>query len=184
MCLVASWRILEFHKNAFLRSSIVLKRIAVAELRIGMYIHEFCGSWMDHPFWKGRFLLDNERDLQRVLDSDVHEVWIDVSKGRDVAPGQASQSVAEVEAETEAQLLRRDAGSLAENGAFALCAGGNRTPLTRPCPTRGMTARASALRPAIRSIRFTPDPFPHSETHHVRNGLLRAAAVQQGRLGP
>ena len=108
MCLVASWRILEFNKNAFLRSSIVLKRIAVAELRIGMYIHEFCGSWMDHPFWKGRFLLDNERDLQRVLDSDVHEVWIDVSKGRDVAPGQASQSVAEVEAETEAQLLAAD----------------------------------------------------------------------------
>ena len=86
----------------------MLKRIAVAELRIGMYIHEFCGSWMDHPFWKGRFLLDNERDLQRVLDSDVHEVWIDVSKGRDVAPGQASQSVAEVEAETEAQLLAAD----------------------------------------------------------------------------
>ncbi len=108
MCLAATWRILQFNKNASLRSFIVLKRIAVAELRIGMYIHEFCGSWMDHPFWKGRFLLDNERDLQRVRDSDVHEVWIDVSKGRDVAPGQASQSVAEVEAETEAQLLAAD----------------------------------------------------------------------------
>lgn len=69
-----------------------------------MYIHEFCGSWMDHPFWRGRFLLDNERDLQRVLDSEVHEVWIDVSKGLDVAAGQASQSVEEVEAETEARL--------------------------------------------------------------------------------
>jgi putative nucleotidyltransferase with HDIG domain len=92
--------------------SIVLKRIAVSELVLGMYIHEFCGSWMDHPFWKGRFLLDNERDLQRVRDSDVHEVWIDVSKGRDVAPGQASQSVAEVEAETEAQLLAADSRTL------------------------------------------------------------------------
>lgn len=88
--------------------SIVLKRIAVSELILGMYIHEFCGSWMDHPFWKGRFLLDNERDLQRVRDSDVHEVWIDVSKGCDVAPGQASRSVEEVEAETEARLLAAD----------------------------------------------------------------------------
>lgn len=69
-----------------------------------MYIHEFCGSWMDHPFWRGRFLLDNERDLQRVLDSEVHEVWIDVSKGLDLAAGQASQTVEEVEAETEARL--------------------------------------------------------------------------------
>ena len=82
----------------------MLKRIAVTELCLGMYIHEFCGSWMDHPFWRGRFLLDNERDLQRVLDSEVHEVWIDVSKGLDVAAGQASQTVEEVEAETEARL--------------------------------------------------------------------------------
>lgn len=70
-----------------------------------MYIHEFCGSWMDHPFWKGRFLLKTEQDLQRIRDSDVGEVWIDVGKGLDVAPGQASQTVEEVEAETEARLL-------------------------------------------------------------------------------
>jgi putative nucleotidyltransferase with HDIG domain len=83
----------------------VLKRIAVSELALGMYIHEFCGSWMDHPFWRGRFLLDNQRDLQRVLDSDVNEVWIDVSKGLDVPAGRASQSLEEVEAEAEARLL-------------------------------------------------------------------------------
>lgn len=82
----------------------MLKRIAVTELCLGMYIHEFCGSWMDHPFWRGRFLLDNERDLQRVRDSEVHEVWIDVSKGLDVAVGKASQTVEEVEAETDARL--------------------------------------------------------------------------------
>ncbi|MDX5372715.1 MAG: HD-GYP domain-containing protein [Pseudomonadaceae bacterium] len=83
----------------------MLKRIAVTELRLGMYIHEFCGSWMDHPFWKGRFLLDNERDLRRILDTNIHEVWIDVSKGRDLAPGQSGQTAEEVDAETEAQLL-------------------------------------------------------------------------------
>ncbi|MDG9926493.1 MULTISPECIES: HD-GYP domain-containing protein [unclassified Pseudomonas] len=83
----------------------MLKRIAVSELVLGMYIHEFCGSWMDHPFWRGRFLLDNERDLQRVLDSDVSEVWIDVSKGLDVPAGHISQSLEEVEAEAEARLL-------------------------------------------------------------------------------
>ncbi|MEO4047062.1 HD-GYP domain-containing protein [Pseudomonas sp. CAU 1711] len=83
----------------------MLKRIAVTELCLGMYIHEFCGSWMDHPFWRGRFLLDSERDLQRILDTNIHEVWIDVGKGKDVAPGQVSQTVEEVEAEAEAQLL-------------------------------------------------------------------------------
>lgn len=85
--------------------STVLKRIAVSELCLGMYIHEFCGSWMDHPFWKGRFLLDSERDLLRIHASEVSEVWIDVGKGLDLAPGQASKTVEEVEAETEARLM-------------------------------------------------------------------------------
>lgn len=70
-----------------------------------MYIHEFCGSWMDHPFWKGNFLLKTERDLERIRESDVREVWIDAGKGLDVAPGQVSASVAEVSAEAEARLL-------------------------------------------------------------------------------
>ena len=84
----------------------MLKRIPVSDLLVGMYIHEFCGSWMDHPFWKGRFLLDNERDLQRVRDSDVSEVWIDAGKGLDVPAGQPSQSVDEVAAEAEQSLLQ------------------------------------------------------------------------------
>ncbi|MBD9482929.1 HD-GYP domain-containing protein [Pseudomonas sp. PDM14] len=83
----------------------MLKRIAVSELCLGMYIHEFCGSWMDHPFWKGNFLLKTERDLERIRESDVREVWIDAGKGLDVAPGQVSASVAEVSAEAEARLL-------------------------------------------------------------------------------
>ncbi|MBC9248970.1 hypothetical protein A9179_01650 [Pseudomonas alcaligenes] len=90
----------------------MLKRIAVSELCLGMYIHEFCGSWMDHPFWKGRFLLDSERDLLRIHASEVSEVWIDVGKGLDLAPGQSSQTVEEVEAETEARLLAVEAAKL------------------------------------------------------------------------
>ncbi|MDP1958081.1 MAG: DUF3391 domain-containing protein, partial [Rhodocyclaceae bacterium] len=35
----------------------MLKKIAVAELTLGMHIHEFCGSWMDHPFWRTKFIL-------------------------------------------------------------------------------------------------------------------------------
>ncbi|MEK1908121.1 MAG: DUF3391 domain-containing protein, partial [Pseudomonas sp.] len=89
----------------------MLKRIAVSELCLGMYIHEFCGSWMDHPFWKGRFLLESERDLLRIHASEVSEVWIDVGKGLDIAPGQQSQTVEEVAAETEARLLLAESKS-------------------------------------------------------------------------
>ncbi|MCY1278926.1 Cyclic di-GMP phosphodiesterase [compost metagenome] len=67
-----------------------------------MYIQELCGSWMDHPFWKTSFLLGNAKDLQRIVDSAVGEVWIDTAKGLDV---EAGESVEEVEAQTENQLL-------------------------------------------------------------------------------
>jgi len=28
----------------------VLKKIDVEQLRLGMFLKELCGSWMDHPF--------------------------------------------------------------------------------------------------------------------------------------
>src|SRR5690606_13764194 len=81
----------------------VLKRIKVADVRVGMFIEKFCGSWMDHPFWKTRFLLSSERDLQRIRGSAVSELWIDTARGLDVAEG-VGQSEAEVAAQTDAML--------------------------------------------------------------------------------
>ncbi len=34
------------------------KKINISELKLGMYIDELCGSWMDHPFWKTSFKLE------------------------------------------------------------------------------------------------------------------------------
>lgn len=59
---------------------------------------------MEHPFWKAKFLLSSAKDLQRILDSGIEEVWIDSSQGLDVPDGSASLSPAEVAAEVE-QLL-------------------------------------------------------------------------------
>lgn len=82
-----------------------LLRVPVDALTLGMYIHEFCGSWMDHPFWRTRFLLDSADDLQRIRQSAIREVWIDVSRGR--LPAQAVSAPAEAAAlvETPADTL-------------------------------------------------------------------------------
>ncbi len=63
----------------------MLKRIDISHLSQGMFIHEFCGSWMEHPFWRTRFLLKSDQDLRRIQDSSIQEVWIDTDKGLDVA---------------------------------------------------------------------------------------------------
>ncbi|SEC96694.1 HD-GYP domain-containing protein [Pseudomonas anguilliseptica] len=83
----------------------MLKCIAVTDVRVGMYVHEFCGAWMDHPFWKSKFLLKSEKDLQRIKASSIGELWIDVSKGLDVEDGTVSVSPEEVAAEAEVALL-------------------------------------------------------------------------------
>lgn len=77
------------------------KKISAQQLRLGMYVHEFCGSWMEHPFWRSKFLLRTEADLQRVVQSGIKELWIDPSKGCDVEGG---VSQAEVREEVEREL--------------------------------------------------------------------------------
>jgi len=62
----------------------MLKKINIRDARLGMFIHEICGSWMDHPFWKKSFLLSEYADLNTLKQCGVKEVWIDISKGLDV----------------------------------------------------------------------------------------------------
>ena len=61
-----------------------LKKIPVAQLRLGMHLHAFEGNWLDHPFWKARFVLKDSNDIRRVLDSQVRECWINTDRGLDL----------------------------------------------------------------------------------------------------
>lgn len=81
------------------------KRITVEQLRPGMYVHELCGSWMDHPFWRGSFLLNNPSDLQTIRSTGIKEAWIDTSRGLDVEDGTAEEAIS---AEVEATLAQAD----------------------------------------------------------------------------
>ncbi len=76
----------------------MLKRISVNQLTLGMHLKEFCGSYLDHPFWRTGFVLTQKKDLTAILTSSIKEVWIDCDKGLDVAVGQCVAS--EVEDET------------------------------------------------------------------------------------
>ncbi|MDO9449175.1 MAG: HD-GYP domain-containing protein [Rugosibacter sp.] len=62
----------------------MLKKITSKQLLVGMYIQKLGSSWMEHSFWRKRFLLDDANDIQRVIESGITEVWIDTTKGRDL----------------------------------------------------------------------------------------------------
>ena len=61
----------------------MLKKIATSDLTLGMYIQGFEGSWLDHPFWRTKFVLEKPEDLALLRKSNI-TVIIDVSKGSDV----------------------------------------------------------------------------------------------------
>jgi putative nucleotidyltransferase with HDIG domain len=63
----------------------MLKKIAVEDLTTGMYLQSLCGSWMDHPFWRTKFVITNPEDIKKISDSGITEVWINLDKGIDVA---------------------------------------------------------------------------------------------------
>lgn len=92
----------------------MLKRIAVKDIKLGMFICEFCGSWMEHPFWKTRFLLDDEKDMQAIVASGIKELWIDVSQGVDVGASATAKTETEVARETEALLLEANTALVAD----------------------------------------------------------------------
>lgn len=69
----------------------MIKRVNSSDIRLGMYIHELRGNWLEHPFWRKSFKLDDPKDLDKLIHSAIEEIWIDTEKGLDVADVTAPQ---------------------------------------------------------------------------------------------
>lgn len=120
-----------------------------------MYLQELCGAWIEHPFWRSSFLIKNERDIQRIVESGIREVVIDVSKGADIE----QQRDLEAEARERAEATLRQAARSA----------------AAPEPASLEAEVAQAARICARSKRAVKDMF-----HDVRLGK----AVDVARLDP
>ncbi|MFM7506817.1 MAG: HD-GYP domain-containing protein, partial [Rubrivivax sp.] len=66
------------------------KKITVSELRVGMHLLRLEGSWIKHPFWQTRFVIDDPRTLAQVRESGVRECWIDTALGLDIGAAEAT----------------------------------------------------------------------------------------------
>ena len=64
----------------------MLKTVRVEQLRLGMYLPSLGGAWLDHPFWKTSFVLQDPADLHKPRASGVKECEIDTARGLDVEP--------------------------------------------------------------------------------------------------
>jgi HD-GYP domain-containing protein (c-di-GMP phosphodiesterase class II) len=137
------------------------KKIAVSELRVGMHLLRLEGSWINHPFWRARFVIDDPRTLVQVRESGLRECWIDTSLGLDVevaeAPPPAAPPAANsAPAAAPATAVMVSAGQDFEaelREAAAVCNRGRRAVIAMFSEARmGRTLDAEACLPLVEDI--------------------------------
>lgn len=79
----------------------MLKVVSTKQVRLGMFIQELKGAWIDHPFWHNAFKLEDPSDLKKLQVSVIKEVVIDTSKGLDVLEQNVQEEALEQVASVE-----------------------------------------------------------------------------------
>jgi len=77
----------------------MIKKIPLAQLRIGMYIHDLGCTWINHPFFKNQFKVENASMLNKVIAAGIEYVTIDTALGLDAGDVIASEDNDQAEVE-------------------------------------------------------------------------------------
>jgi putative nucleotidyltransferase with HDIG domain len=80
----------------------MIKKIDIAQLIPGMYIHDLNCGWMDHPFAANRFTVKDATVALELRGIGVHELYIDTGKGLDIAEAMTEEEVSD---EIQEQIL-------------------------------------------------------------------------------
>ena len=97
----------------------MIKKISIDQLRIGMYIHDLNCSWINHPFARNQFKVDETSILNKIIGAGVNEFTIDTSLGVDVMGEEADTGEVEQETEQEEEALP-DLSSLVQDTIIKL----------------------------------------------------------------
>lgn len=84
-----------------------LQRIGRDDVRLGMFIQSIDGAWLDHPFWKRKFLLTSQADLDTLRASGVETIMIDPAKGLGAPGSEPRLAVAPFDTEAPAAEVER-----------------------------------------------------------------------------
>jgi putative nucleotidyltransferase with HDIG domain len=86
----------------------MIKKIKVAQLKPGVFVHDFNTGWLHHPFLKNQVKIKTDQDVDKLLKYQIHDVYIDTDRGVDVEEAPTQEEVAE-ELQTEIDKLSASA---------------------------------------------------------------------------
>jgi putative nucleotidyltransferase with HDIG domain len=96
------------------------KKIAISQVRTGMFVDSVDGPWLKHSLWKTRFLIKDDEMLTRVRTSGAQEIWIDVSEGADVAQSRPVVQPAAAAAPAARRIVRTSMADELQNASNVL----------------------------------------------------------------
>ncbi len=64
----------------------MLKKIPTRELKIGMVVEKMDRSWLEHPFLTNRKKITSQSHINKLIEYDIEEVYINLDLGLDVEP--------------------------------------------------------------------------------------------------
>lgn len=95
----------------------MIKKVSIAQLKPGMYIHDLNCGWMEHPFTLSKFKITTPDQIKIIVEHGLHEVYIDTGKGLDVAD---AQTVQEVKKRLDAKLVEIATNQLEPAARYAV----------------------------------------------------------------
>ncbi len=89
----------------------MIKKIAVEDLEVGMFIEDFNVPWMDHPFMSNKKKIRSAKEIDLIREHGIQEVYINTAKGKDSS---RAVSVEEADAEVRQRMEQEVAAKGAE----------------------------------------------------------------------
>ncbi|WP_461395771.1 DUF3391 domain-containing protein, partial [Deferrisoma sp.] len=79
----------------------MIKKIAVEDLEVGMFVEDFNVPWMDHPFLSNKKKIRSAKEIDLIREHGIREVYINTAKGKDSS---RAVSVEEADAVVRAEM--------------------------------------------------------------------------------
>ena len=70
-----------------------IKKITIEQLVPGMYVHDLDCGWLQHPFLFSRFMVTDERMVQKIEGAGIRALYIDAGRGSDIAHAPTQSAV-------------------------------------------------------------------------------------------
>ncbi|RMF92969.1 MAG: HD-GYP domain-containing protein, partial [Candidatus Schekmanbacteria bacterium] len=62
---------------------LMIKKIKTDKLKVGMFIADLNTPWRYHPFFRSSLLIKSKKEIEKIRNYQIDEVYIDTEKGKD-----------------------------------------------------------------------------------------------------